>query len=93
MLTNTWRLSKYMVGLIIVVIHTCNFDTVIGHANFIYPSTGECQGQKKKKKWEWVGREVGGRVWGTFGIAYPKILKYVIKKRILLRAGHGGARL
>jgi hypothetical protein len=38
----------------------------IGHANFICPSTGECQGQKK---WEWVGREVGGRVWGTFGIA------------------------
>jgi hypothetical protein len=21
------------------------------------------------KKWEWVGRGVGGRVWGTFGIA------------------------
>jgi hypothetical protein len=21
------------------------------------------------EKWEWVGREVGGRVWGTFGIA------------------------
>jgi hypothetical protein len=20
-------------------------------------------------KWEWVGRVVGGRVWGTFGIA------------------------
>jgi hypothetical protein len=38
----------------------------IGHANFICPSTGECQGQKK---WEWVGREVGGGVWGTFGIA------------------------
>jgi hypothetical protein len=27
--------------------------------------TGERQG----KKWEWVGRGVGGRVWGTFGIA------------------------
>jgi hypothetical protein len=25
--------------------------------------------KKKKKKWEWVGREVEGRVWGTFGIA------------------------
>jgi hypothetical protein len=25
---------------------------------------------RAKKKWEWVGREVGGgRVWGTFGIA------------------------
>ena len=32
----------------------------LGIANFICPSTGECQGQK-------VG--VGGRVWGTFGIA------------------------
>jgi hypothetical protein len=40
----------------------------IGHTNFICPSTGERQG-KKKKKWERVGREVGGRVWGTFGIA------------------------
>jgi hypothetical protein len=32
----------------------------IGLANVICPSTGEHQGQK----WEWVGREVGGRVWG-----------------------------
>jgi hypothetical protein len=39
----------------------------IGHENFKYPSTGERQGQKKK--WEWVGREVRGREWGTFGIA------------------------
>jgi hypothetical protein len=23
----------------------------------------------RAKKWEWVGREVGRRVWGTFGIA------------------------
>ena len=38
----------------------------IGHENFICPGTGECQGQK----WEWVGREVGVRVWGTFGIAF-----------------------
>jgi hypothetical protein len=37
----------------------------IGLANFICLSTGEQQGQK----WEWVGRGVGGRVWGTFGIA------------------------
>jgi hypothetical protein len=28
------------------------------------------QGDARAKKWEWVGREVGGgRVWGTFGIA------------------------
>jgi hypothetical protein len=27
-------------------------------------------GRQGQKKWEWVGREVGGgRVWGTFGIA------------------------
>jgi hypothetical protein len=37
----------------------------IGLANFICPSTWECQGQK----WEWVGIGLGGRVWGTFGIA------------------------
>jgi hypothetical protein len=33
----------------------------IGHANFICPSTGERQGQKRG-----VG---GGWLWGTFGIA------------------------
>jgi hypothetical protein len=37
----------------------------IGHANFICPSTGECQGQKVGM----VGRGVGGRAWGTFGLA------------------------
>jgi hypothetical protein len=26
------------------------------------------QGNARAKKWEWVGRGVGG-VWGTFGIA------------------------
>jgi hypothetical protein len=35
----------------------------IGHTNFICPSTGERQGQKK---WEWVGREVGGEGMGDF---------------------------
>jgi hypothetical protein len=35
----------------------------IGHTNFICPSTGEHQGQES------VGREVGGGVWGTSGIA------------------------
>jgi hypothetical protein len=38
----------------------------IGHANFIYPSTEERQGQKNENGW--VGKW-GGRVWGTFGIA------------------------
>jgi hypothetical protein len=27
------------------------------------------RGTPGPKKWEWVGREVGERVWGTFGIA------------------------
>jgi hypothetical protein len=26
-------------------------------------------GRANSKKWGWVGKEVGGRVWGTFGIA------------------------
>jgi hypothetical protein len=50
----------------------------IGHTNFICPSTGECQGQKK---WEWVGREVGGRVWGTFGIALEMSLRKIRNKK------------
>jgi hypothetical protein len=37
----------------------------IGHANFICP----IQGNARAKKWEWVGKGVWGRVWGTFGIA------------------------
>ena len=37
----------------------------IEHANFICPSTGIRQGQKVGVG----GRGVGGRVWGTFGIA------------------------
>jgi hypothetical protein len=28
------------------------------------------QGNARAKKWEWVGREVVGWVWGTFGIAF-----------------------
>jgi hypothetical protein len=27
------------------------------------------QGNARVKKWEWVRRGVGGRVWGIFGIA------------------------
>jgi hypothetical protein len=38
----------------------------IGRANLICLSTGDA----RAKKWEWVGRGVGGgRVWGTFQIA------------------------
>ena len=38
----------------------------LGLANFICLSTGNA----RAKKWEWVGRGEGGRVWGTFGIAF-----------------------
>ena len=38
----------------------------IGLANFISPSTGERQGQKRGMD---GSGSVGGRVWGTFGIA------------------------
>ena len=27
------------------------------------------RGIARAKNWEWVGRGVGGKVWGTFGIA------------------------
>jgi hypothetical protein len=37
----------------------------IGLANFICP----CTENARAKKGEWVGREWGGWVWGTFGIA------------------------
>jgi hypothetical protein len=39
----------------------------LGLANFICPSTGECQGQKVGVGGEGSG---GGRVWGTFGVAF-----------------------
>jgi hypothetical protein len=50
----------------------------IGLANFICPSTGELQG----KKWEWVSRGVGRRVWGTFGIALEMLLRKIRNKKI-----------
>jgi hypothetical protein len=38
----------------------------LGLANFIY-----LRGNARAKKWEWGrGKWVGGRVWGTFGIAF-----------------------
>ena len=40
----------------------------LGLANFICLSTGEHQGQELGV-WG-VGNRVGGRVWGTFGIAF-----------------------
>jgi hypothetical protein len=39
------------------------------------------QGNARAKKGEWVGRGLGGWVWGTFGIALKcKRGKYLIKK-------------
>jgi hypothetical protein len=32
-------------------------------------SYASVQGNARAKKWEWVGRSLGRRVWGTFGIA------------------------
>jgi hypothetical protein len=49
----------------------------IGQANFICPSTGNA----RAKKWEWVGREVWGGVWGTFGIALEIYLRKIRKKK------------
>jgi hypothetical protein len=46
----------------------------IGQSNFICPSTGErqtlyapVQGNARAKKWEWVGRGVGGGCGGLLG--------------------------
>ena len=53
------------------------------------------QGNVRAKKWEWVGREVRGRVWGTFGIALEIQLRkirnyiyiYIYRKAQLLLCG------
>jgi hypothetical protein len=39
------------------------------------------------KKWEWVGREVGRRVWGTFGIALEMYSRKIHNKNIFLKNG------
>jgi hypothetical protein len=39
------------------------------------------QGNARAKKWEWVGRGVGGRVWGTFGIALEMYLRKIRNKK------------
>jgi hypothetical protein len=41
------------------------------------------QGNARAKRWEWVGRGVGGRVWGTFGIALEMQLRKIPNKNIL----------
>jgi hypothetical protein len=41
------------------------------------------QGNARTKKWEWVGRGVGGRVWGTFVIVFEMLMqKNLINKLI-----------
>jgi hypothetical protein len=40
------------------------------------------QGNARAKKWEWVGRRFGGRVWGTFGIALEMQLRKIPNKNI-----------
>ena len=39
----------------------------IGHANFICPSTGECQGQKMGMGGQGSGRECVGDFWDSIG--------------------------
>ena len=39
------------------------------------------QGNARAKKWEWVGREVGRKVWGTFGIALEMSLRKICNKK------------
>jgi hypothetical protein len=65
--------SKHRSGLLTLAVYVSKDGLVshhwkespIGLANFICPSTGECQGQKGGVG----GQGSGGRVWGTFGIA------------------------
>jgi hypothetical protein len=40
------------------------------------------RGTPGPKKWEWVGREVWGKVWGTFGIALEMYLRKICNKNI-----------
>jgi hypothetical protein len=39
------------------------------------------RGMPGPKKWEWVGREVCGRVWGTFGIELEMYLRKICNKK------------
>jgi hypothetical protein len=42
------------------------------------------QGNARAKKWESVGWGVGGRVWGTFGIALEMLMRKIPNKRIYI---------
>jgi hypothetical protein len=39
------------------------------------------QGNARAKKWEWVGRRVWGRVWGTFLIPLEMQMKKIPNKK------------
>jgi hypothetical protein len=61
----------------LVLYHRLSNTERNGHLNFPLPYIqllqtlyASVQGNARAKKWEWVGRGVGGRVWGTFGIAF-----------------------
>jgi hypothetical protein len=49
---------------------------------FLQTLYASVQGKARAKKWEWVGREVGEGLGGTFGIALEmrKIPKFFLKK-------------
>jgi hypothetical protein len=42
------------------------------------------QGNARAKKGEWVGRGLGGWVWGTFGIALKMEMRKIPNKKIKL---------
>ena len=46
-------------------------DGLVGNRGPLVVQTlyASVQGNARAKKWEWMGRGVGERVWGTFGIA------------------------
>jgi hypothetical protein len=41
------------------------------------------RGTPGPKKWEWLGREVGGRIWGTFRIALEMEFGKICNKKYL----------
>jgi hypothetical protein len=47
------------------------YSTIIGKRGPLVLQTvyASVQGNAKDKKWEWGRRGVGGRVWGTYGVA------------------------
>jgi hypothetical protein len=53
-------------------------DGLVGKRGSLFLQTlyASIQGTARAKKWEWVvGGVWGGRVWGTFGIAFEEMKK------------------